>query len=60
MANSKAPECKYNESGCVDHTAYIAILNVRRAERRQLIAELKALANQHGYWTNVNKVDRKK
>ena len=38
-----------NSSGCTDATAYEAIKNVRREERRRLIAELKALANQHGY-----------
>ena len=49
MANSKNPNEKYNESGCTDSTAYIAIQNVRRGERRQLITELKALANSRGY-----------
>lgn len=49
MINSKNPNEKYNESGCSDSTAYIAIQNVRRAERRQLITELKTLANRHGY-----------
>ena len=38
-----------NSSGCTDATAYEAIKNVRREERRKLIAELKALANKHGY-----------
>ena len=38
-----------NSSGCTDVTAYEAIKNVRREERRRLIAELKALANKHGY-----------
>ena len=38
-----------NSSGCTDITAYEAIINVRREERRRLIAELKALANKHGY-----------
>ena len=37
-----------NSSGCTDVTAYEAIKNVRREERRRLIAELKALANKHG------------
>ena len=40
---------KINSSGCADITAYEAIKNVRREERRRLIAELKALANKHGY-----------
>ena len=38
-----------NSSGCTDATAYEAIKNVRCEERRRLIAELKALANKHGY-----------
>lgn len=38
-----------NNSGCVDITAYEAMKAVRREERRNLIAELKALANKHGY-----------
>lgn len=40
---------RINSSGCTDITAYEAIKNVRREERRRLIAELKALANKHGY-----------
>ena len=49
MSNSKKPNMKYNASGCEDTTAYQAIKNVQREERRQLIADLKALACQHGY-----------
>ena len=40
---------RINSSGCADITAYEAIKNVRREERRRLIAELKALANKRGY-----------
>ncbi len=40
---------RLNSSGCADITAYEAMRAVRREERRQLIAELKALANRHGY-----------
>ena len=40
---------RINSSGCTDITAYEAIKNVRCEERRRLIAELKALANKHGY-----------
>ena len=40
---------RINSSGCTDITAYEAIKNVPREERRKLIAELKALANKHGY-----------
>ena len=40
---------KLNSSGCTDITAYEAMKAVWREERRNLIAELKALANRHGY-----------
>lgn len=40
---------RLNGSGCADITAYEAMKVVRREERRKLIAELKALANKHGY-----------
>lgn len=40
---------RLNGSGCTDITAYEAMKTVRREERRNLIAELKALANRHGY-----------
>ena len=40
---------RLNSSGCTDITAYEAMKVVRREERRTLIAELKALANRHGY-----------
>ena len=40
---------RLNGSGCADITAYEAMKAVRREERRNLIAELKALANRHGY-----------
>ena len=40
---------RINSSGCTDITAYEAIKNVRREERRRLIAELKTLANKYGY-----------
>lgn len=40
---------RLNSSGCADITAYEAVKAVRREERRTLIAELKALANRHGY-----------
>lgn len=40
---------RLNGSGYADITAYEAMKAVRREERRNLIAELKALANRHGY-----------
>ena len=40
---------RLNGSGCADITAYEVMKAVRREERRNLIAELKALANRHGY-----------
>lgn len=39
----------YNESGCIDKTAYEALKNVRREERRALIELLKLTAEKHGY-----------
>ena len=38
-----------NTSGCKDKTAYEAIKNVRREERRKVIEEMKAVAEKHGY-----------
>lgn len=49
MANSRQPDFRYNDSGYSDLTAFEALKNVRREERRQLIYELKALANKYGY-----------
>lgn len=40
---------KYNQSGYKDMTAYEAVQNVHREERRKLIAEIKELALSHGY-----------
>ena len=40
---------RLNSSGCTDITAYETIKTVQREEHRKLIAELKALANKHGY-----------
>lgn len=39
----------YNKSGCKDKTAYEALKNVRREERRKLIEELNAVAQRYGY-----------
>ena len=38
-----------NGSGCKDFTAYEAIRNVEREERRKLIEDLKELAERRGY-----------
>ena len=38
-----------NGSGCNDFTAYEAIRNVEREERRKLISDLKDLAERRGY-----------
>jgi len=40
---------RMNISGCRDTTAYSAIQNIRREERKNLIIMLKQLANKHGY-----------
>lgn len=39
----------FNGSGCKDTTAYAAILNVQRDEKKRLIADLKELAKKRGY-----------
>ncbi|MBQ7033668.1 MAG: hypothetical protein IJN25_08445 [Clostridia bacterium] len=49
MAKARYPDFRYNDSGYPDLTAFEAINNVRREERKQLISELKALANKYGY-----------
>ena len=38
-----------NKSGCKGKTAYEAIKNIRREERRKVIEEMKAVAEKHGY-----------
>lgn len=40
---------KLNSSGCLDKTAFEAIKNVRREERKKLIVEIKELAARYGY-----------
>ena len=40
---------RMNSSGCKDMTAYRAMKNIKKEERRALIVKLKELANQHGY-----------
>ena len=40
---------KLNSSGCLDKTAYEAIKNVRRKERKKLIADIAELAARRGY-----------
>ncbi len=49
MPNTKNPDMKYNDSGCKDMTAYEALRNVQREERRKLITAIKALAKERGY-----------
>ena len=49
MSNTKKPDSRYNDSSCIDMTAYEAIENVRREERKKLISEMKNLANDYGY-----------
>lgn len=38
-----------NGSGCKDFTAYEAIRNIERAERKKLIADIAELAARRGY-----------
>ena len=40
---------RLNGSGCADITAYEEMKAVRREERRNLKAELEAIANKKGY-----------
>lgn len=40
---------RYNSSGCKDMTAYNAMRNIKKEERRRLIEKLKEVAGQHGY-----------
>ena len=49
MPNSKNPDMKFNDSGCKDMTAYEALRNVQREERRNLISAIKSLAKERGY-----------
>lgn len=49
MPNTKQPDMRYNDSGYNDSTAYEALKNVQKEERRKLIFELKELAREHGY-----------
>ena len=39
----------YNNSGCIDKTAYEALKNIRREEHRALINLLRLTAENHGY-----------
>ena len=48
MIRNKADE-RNNDSGYRDPTAYKALRNAKKQERRDLIQKLNALANQHGY-----------
>ncbi|MCC8169665.1 MAG: hypothetical protein LIO59_04780 [Oscillospiraceae bacterium] len=38
-----------NQSGCVDYTAFKAIKNTAKTERKNLIEDLKQLAEKRGY-----------
>ena len=49
MPNSKKPDMRFNASGYNDSTAYEALKNVQRQERKKLIYELKELAKSRGY-----------
>lgn len=48
MIHNKADD-RTNESGCYDPTAYKALCNIKKRERRELIQKMNKLANQHGY-----------
>ena len=58
MSNTKKPDSRYNDSSCIDMTAYEAIENIRREERKKLIYEIKKLAKYYGYRiTNVIEIE---
>lgn len=42
-------KAKYNSSGYKDMTAYEAVQNVHREERKKLIDEIRALAQSYDY-----------
>ena len=45
---------KLNTSGCRDETAYEAVKNIRREERKKLIADITELAASRGYEITSN------
>lgn len=45
---------KLNASGCRDETAYEAMRNIRREERKKLIADITELAARRGYEITSN------
>lgn len=45
---------KLNTSGCRDETAYEAMKNIRREERKRLIADITELAARRGYEITSN------
>lgn len=45
---------KLNDSGCRDETAYEAMRNIRREERKKLIADITELAARRGYEITSN------
>ena len=45
---------KLNASGCRDETAYEAVKNIRREERRKLITDILSLAASRGYEITSN------
>ena len=58
MSNTKKPDSRYNDSSCIDMTAYEAIENIRREERKKLISEIKKLAKDYGFRiTNVIEIE---
>ena len=48
MIHNKADE-RTNDSGYYDPTAYRALQDMKKQERRELIQKMNNLANQHGY-----------
>lgn len=46
---SRKKDDRYNSSGCKDMTAYEAMKNIKKEERKRLIEKLNEVAKEHGY-----------
>jgi hypothetical protein len=58
MSNSRQLDIKYNKSGYVDTTAYEAMKNVQREERKQIVSQMQEIAKKYGYKI-INRIELK-
>ena len=58
MSNSRQPDIKYNKSGYADTTAYEAMKNVQREERKQIVSQMQEIAKKYGYKI-INRIELK-